>query len=237
MSTFRRRLMMTHRDQEIIHFHDPEVKRILVAKYGGATGGELGNVPGHPGEMTHKQALQITRIGPALSNSTGEGGLLSFNNKIVSLEDLKYLRNLKRIDLLSLVRLPNLEYVDLTNIEYAGYNLLAWCHKLKEIRMPNLREFVDREIIVSLKSIETIDIGPFARKFQWLNFYRIPTLKNFVLRAKTPPEAPAGWLGPTEFPEPWMGKIYVPDESVELYRHTENYSVFGEKIRPLSEYE
>ena len=236
MSFFRRKLMMRWAT-EVIHFHDDEVKRILVEKYGGSTGGELGRIPGYTGELTHKQAAQITYIGPKITGSTGEGGLLSFNDKIVSLEDLKYLKNLTEIGFLNLVRLPNLERVNLKNIEYVGYNLLAYCHKLKEIALPNLREIKERECVVNLQSIETIDIGPSVQRFQWLSFFRIPTLKRFILRAKTPPQTVAGWFGPTEYPEPWKGKIYVPDESVELYRSTEHYSNFGEQIRPLSEYE
>lgn len=236
MSFFRRKLMMRWAT-EVIHFHDDEVKRILVEKYGGSTGGELGRIPGYAGELTHKQAAQITYIGPKIAGSTGEGGLLSFNDKIVSLEDLKYLKNLTEIGFLNLVRLPNLERVNLKNIEYVGYNLLAYCHKLKEIALPNLREIKERECVVSLQSIETIDIGPSVQRFQWLSFFRIPTLKRFILRAKTPPQAPVGWLVPTERIEDWYGKMYVPDESVTLYKNTDGYQYLSNHIHPLSEYE
>lgn len=237
MSIFRRRLIMMHREQQIIHFHDLEVKRILVEKYGGATGGELGNVAGYPGEITHKQASQITYIGPKFDNPHGEGGLLSHNNKIVSLEDLKYLRRLNTIDWFGLVSLPNLEHANFANIEYIGNGFLAWGNKLKNLNLPNLREITRNECITSWTDIETIDIGPYARRFMWLSFFRIPTLKRFILRAITPPQAPVGWLGPTERVEDWYGKLYVPDESVTLYKNTDGYQYLSNHIHPLSEYE
>lgn len=236
MSLFRRRLMMMQPDQEVIHFHDAEVKRILVEKYGGVSGGELGSVSGYPGEVTYKQALQVTRIGPPNDNPHGDGGLFSHNNKIVSLEDLKYLRNVNTIDWFGLVDLPNLAHADFSNIEYLGNAFLAWGNKLKEVKLPNLRDVTRNECIVGWEHIETIDIGPYIRRFMFISFFRLPMLKVFVLRAKTPPQTVDGWLVPISGVQ-WIGKIYVPDESVGTYRSTQYYSNFGEQIRPLSEYE
>ena len=237
MSLFRRRLSMMQREYNIIRFTDPEVKRILVAKYGGATGGELGNIPGYAGEVTYKQAGSITRIGPEFDNPHGDGGLFSHNNVITSLEDLKYLHNVKTINWFGLVDIPNLTHANFINIEYLGNAFLVWGNKLKEVKLPNLREITRNECLVSWQHIETIDIGPHIRKFMWLSFFRIPTLKRIIVRAKTPPEAPDEWLYPTEHIEDWTGKLYVPDESVALYKSTNGYQYLSNYIRPLSEYE
>lgn len=51
-----------------IHFADPEVKRICVEKWGGATGGSTG-VEGVSGEMTREQAASVTSIGQTFRNN------------------------------------------------------------------------------------------------------------------------------------------------------------------------
>lgn len=62
-------------------------------------------------------------------------------------------------------------------------------------------------------------------------FYRVGTTA-FVILSKTPPVL----TNPTEcFYNPYSEQtIYVPDESLDLYRHSSTWSQYGDKIMPIS---
>jgi hypothetical protein len=63
-------------------------------------------------------------------------------------------------------------------------------------------------------------------------FQGCTSLEEIVIKSTTPPT-----LGSGAIPLNDILSIYVPDASVEAYRNATNWSVYGERIRPLSEYE
>ena len=60
-------------------------------------------------------------------------------------------------------------------------------------------------------------------------FYNTP-IKTFVCKATTPPTVSGNMYLTCEV-------LYVPDESVEAYKAATNWSTYGDKIKPLSEYQ
>nr|DAN27176.1 MAG TPA: hypothetical protein [Caudoviricetes sp.] len=54
--------------------------------------------------------------------------------------------------------------------------------------------------------------------------------KITILRAKTPPNIGDSSLGGN-------GLLYVPDDVIDVYRHSDGWSRVAERIYPLSEYQ
>ena len=74
---------------------------------------------------------------------------------------------------------------------------------------------------------DVVDYPSTISSFGWSQ----PSLraKVTILRAKTPPNIGARSFGGN-------GLIYVPDEVIEVYKHSNNWSRVADRIYPLSKY-
>lgn len=141
-------------------------------------------------------------------------------------EGIKYIKDrafLQTSNLNIQVNFPNLETIGLKAFENSGItsidslgkveilteNCFAYCSNLKYAELPNTINAIEKNV-----------------------FFGDNNLSEFIIKSSIPPT-----LGENAF----YGTssdflIYVPDESIELYKNSDGWSIYTDKIRPLSEY-
>ena len=158
------------------------------------------------------------------------GSIFTDNTQITSFPEFRFFKNIKRY-----------------NSTFSG------CTSLKYVELPAVTEFLGamfkntaiEEIIVP-EGVEYIDQG-FGWDCNHLRFLSLPsTIKTLtksssllsktasmtvICKAITPPDFPGGWGYLTV-----IEAIYVPDESVELYKSATTWSTKASVIYPLSKY-
>ena len=84
-----------------------------------------------------------------------------------------------------------------------------------------------------------VDIGANCTSIGWQSLGRNvgTSRKNItvVVRAVTPPSLDGPLMG-TGGNYATIGKVYVPNESVDIYKAATNWSTYADRIKPLSEY-
>jgi hypothetical protein len=135
LSSFRRRLMSIKRakdplDEPII-FEDANVKSVLVAKWGGRTGGNAPAntringvfVHGKAGELTYRQAQSVIKIG---------SGVFDNNTSITKFNEFEYFINCHIINdgNYGFANCSNLQSINLVNITDVNANAFINCSSL-----------------------------------------------------------------------------------------------------------
>lgn len=195
-----------------IRFEDPEVKRICVENWD----------KDGDGELSMEEAAQVSSI-----------GTLFAENK----------------------RIRNLHVLTFTNIKRIGYENLRECDSLELITIPKSVDYIDLYVfggwkynpLKSLKTVlvekgtvsyipggfdhfikDVVDYPSTISSFGWAQ----PSLqaKTTILRSKTPPNIGDNSLGGN-------GLVYVPDDVIGVYRHSNGWSRVADRIYPLSEYQ
>jgi len=198
-----------------IRFSDKEAKKLCVENYGGVQGfnNSTKNVSGIAGEITRRQARNVTHI------SMYRNGEFIGNN----------IKSFYEFFLFSGIQ------------EISQYNNTSFrdCSKLKELVLPDTEHLlILKGLIFGNTAIETIvipknvifydaDYSPFACANK---------LKTVVFLNPLPPIAKHSIY----FQNPHVGtsftEVYVPDNSIDLYRTAHNYNIPSEMIKPLSQY-
>ena len=195
-----------------IRFEDPEVKRICVENWD----------KDGDGELSMEEAAAVSSI-----------GTLFAENK----------------------RIRNLHVLTFTNIKRIGYENLRECDSLELITIPKSVDYIDLYVfggwkynpLKSLKTVlvekgtvsyipggfdhfikDVVDYPSTISSFGWAQ----PSLqaKTTILRSKTPPNIGDNSLGGN-------GLVYVPDDVIGVYRHSNGWSRVADRIYPLSEYQ
>ena len=151
-------------------------------------------------------------------------------------------------------RIRNLQVLSFTNIKRLGYENLKECDSLESITIPKSVDIiywytfggVTGKKLMSLKNViveqgklsyipegfdnyikDVVDYPSTISSFGWSQ----PSLqaKTTILRAKTPPNIEARSLGGN-------GLLYVPNDVIDVYRHSDGWSRVADRIYPLSEY-
>ena len=151
-------------------------------------------------------------------------------------------------------KIRNLQILSFTNIKRLGYENLKGCNSLESITIPESIGIIDWYTfggptggnLMSIKNVivekgelsyipegfdnnikDVVDYPSTISSFGWAQ----PSLraKTTILRAKTPPN-----IGDKSFGG--GGVIYVPDDVIEIYRHSDGWSRVADRIYPLSEY-
>jgi len=151
-------------------------------------------------------------------------------------------------------RIRNLHVLTFTNIKSLGYENLKGCDSLESITIPKSIDIIDwytfgsvaEKKLMSIKNVivekgelsyipegfdnhikDVVDYPSTISSFGWAQ----PSLraKITILRAQTPPNIGGRSLGGN-------GLIYVPDDVIDVYRHSDNWSRVADRIYPLSEY-
>ena len=145
--------------------------------------------------------------------------VLSFTN----IKRLEY-ENLKDCDSLESITIPkSVNYIDWYTFGGWAYNPLKSLKRVlvEDGLLSNIPEGFDNLIkdVVDYPST----ISSFGTKQPSLK------AKTTILRAKTPPNIEARSLGGN-------GILYVPDDVIDVYRHSDGWSRVADRIYPLSEY-
>ena len=141
MSMLRRRLIMMHKDYQILHFKDAEVKRICVENFGGENGisnasyGRNG-IAGYAGEVTYKQAAAVVSSKDLFLN----------NQHIVTTEDLAWFVKLSEMRFNGCSNLQTVVFP--LAVDFYGWQGLPLVCKVKTLIIP--------------KQIRTVQYQPFC---------------------------------------------------------------------------
>ena len=151
-------------------------------------------------------------------------------------------------------RIKSLQVLSFTNIKRIGYEDLKGCDSLESITIPKSVDIIDWytfggntwKDLMALKNViveqgklsyipegfdnnikDVVDYPSTISSFGWAQ----PSLhaKITILRSKTPPNIDNISLGGN-------GLIYVPDDAIEVYKHSDGWSRVADRIYPLSEY-
>lgn len=139
------------------------------------------------------------------------GTMFSYNNNITNLNDFQYFHNVRNLN-----------------------NAFAYCTGLVDVRFWEGVEELGDNCIGYCPSVRIVDF-PSTIKHLGQQFLRYPMNKNkgvVICRAKTPPGIHSYSTRINAL------TLYVPDDSLELYRADNNMTIFiSTNIRPLSEYQ
>nr|DAI50346.1 MAG TPA: putative leucine rich cell surface protein [Caudoviricetes sp.] len=152
-------------------------------------------------------------------------------------------------------RIRNLQVLSFTNIKRLGYENLKECDSLESITIPKSVDYIDwytfggwaynplkslKRVLVEEGLLSNIpegfdnlikDVVDYPSTISSFGAYQ-PSLqaKITILRAPIPPNIGARSLGGN-------GLLYVPDEVIDVYRHSDGWSRIADRIYPLSEYQ
>ena len=139
------------------------------------------------------------------------GTKFRYNNNITNLNDFQYFHNVRNLN-----------------------NAFAYCTGLVDVRFWEGVEELGDNCIGYCPSVRIVDF-PSTIKHLGQQFLRYPMNKNkgvVICRAKTPPDIHSYSTRINAL------TLYVPDDSLELYRADNNMTIFiSTNIRPLSEYQ
>ena len=194
-----------------IRFEDPEVKRICVENWD----------KDGDGELSMEEAASVSSIGTIFTENR---------------------------------RIRNLQVLSFTNIKRIGYENLEGCESLESITIPKSVDVISWYTFGGwsykpLKSIKTVFVEEGTLSYIPEGFDKYikdvvdypSTISSFghtqpslfakitILRSKTPPTVNSSSLRGN-------GVIYVPDNVIDVYRNSDNWSRVAERIYPLSEY-
>lgn len=224
----RRKLMAMH--SQIVAFEDPLVKSICVEKFGGVDGitdrqyGTAG-VKGYDGECTYRQLAAVKNIGRAFYGK----GIVKFNEfrfftGIIS--DSGGFALCKNLE--TCIFPPNIKYINRT----FGY---SYTNKMSRVVMNeglNIIEsftfmgcFADGASVIIPSTVTYIGDSALSMYSSSKSF------SAMIFKPVTPPRTSSNQYATTRCP------LYVPDESVELYKSSPLFEYYGTKILPLSEYQ
>jgi len=151
-------------------------------------------------------------------------------------------------------KIRNLQVLSFTKIKIIGIENLKGCHSLASITIPKSVDIIDwytfggyeTENLMSLRNVivekgklsyipegfdnnikDVVDYPSTISSFGWAQ----PSLKAkiTILRSKNPPKVGDSSLVGN-------GLIYVPDDVIDGYRHSDSWSRVADRIHPLSEY-
>lgn len=194
-----------------IRFSDKEAKKLCVENYGGVQGFSNSNkiVSGIAGEITRRQAGNVTHFS------------MYRNGEVVS-----NIRSFYEFFLFSGIQ----EISQYNNTSFRG------CSNLENIVLPDTTHLlILNGMIFENTAIKTIVI-PKNVIFNDTNssiFARADKLKTVVFLNPTPPIANHSVYDPIDT---FFTEVYVPDNSIELYRKAHNYNIPSNMIKPLSQY-
>ena len=116
----------------IIHFEDPEVKRLCVQNWGGLTGGST-NTPGIKGELTYYQASQVSTFSSVFTN----------NKYIKKFNEFIYFKKMNQLNANAFSGCTNLEEIsEPYNLGYHGQNAFNGCSSLKKVTVESINSWL-----------------------------------------------------------------------------------------------
>ena len=113
------------------------------------------------------------------------------------------------------------------------------CTELKSIILSDNIIYITRNAFKDVKKLETVTIKSKIEKIDDKAFYGCDKLKSIIIEAKTPPilgDKVFWWHNPNNNNYDhslFYIKIYVPTESIEIYKKTQGWANYRDKIYPI----
>ena len=152
-------------------------------------------------------------------------------------------------------KIRNLQVLSFTNIKRLSYENLKECDSLESIIIPKSVDIIDwytfggwsynplkslKKVLIEEGLLSNIpegfdnlikDVVDYPSTISSFGAYQ-PSLraKITILRAPIPPNIGTSSLGGN-------GLLYVPDNVIDIYRHSDGWSRVADRIYPLSEYQ
>ena len=194
-----------------IRFEDPEVKRICVENWD----------KDGDGELSMEEAAAVSSIGTIFAG----------NRKLKNLQVLSF-TNIKRLAYENFKGCESLESITIPKrVDDIGwYTFGGWAYNpLKYLKRVLVEEGLSSKIPEGFDNLIK-DVVDYPSTISSFGAYQ-PSLqaKITILRAKTPPNIGNPSLQGN-------GLVYVPDDAIGVYRHSDNWSRVADRIFPLSEY-
>ena len=113
------------------------------------------------------------------------------------------------------------------------------CTELKSIILSDNIIYITRNAFKDVKKLETVTIKSKIEKIDDKAFYGCDKLKSIIIEAKTPPilgDKVFWWHNPNNNNYDhslFYIKIYVPTESIEIYKKAQGWANYRDKIYPI----
>ena len=112
-----------------------------------------------------------------------------------------------------------------------GQGIFLNCGSLEEVRFGEYCSIIPAYCFYGCDAIETVTLPPYVTKISSYLLYNCPALKSLTILATTPPKQYTLFSGTTNKETP----IYVPAESVEAYKDSEDWSTYTDMIQAIPE--
>lgn len=119
--------------------------------------------------------------------------------------------------------------------EYAFGNISNIKNKMTSLVLSEGLKYIAHEAFMELYSLTTLTIPSTVDTIEFWAFTRLTGLTECILLPTTPPSLPIGAGTGNIFHDYVPPVIWVPDESLEAYRTTGDWSLNASVYRPLSE--
>lgn len=192
-----------------IKFADPEVERICVANF--SSDGVV---------VTYEDAEKVTSI----------GSLFRSNTLIKNFDELRFFKNVQKLDGYAFNGCTSLEYVNLENVVTTGDQVFMNTTLVSFIA-PNISSIGTYQMRYN-NALRVIDLGENCAWIGNRGFSDCPNTEVIICRAANPPG-----LGYNTSLATNSCPIYVPDASVDTYKTASTWSSYASRIKPLSEYQ
>ena len=120
--------------------------------------------------------------------------------------------------------------IDLSECAYVNEGAFNGCTSLTSLNMPKAN-YIYRNAFKGCVSLTDVDLGNETDKIMVRAFENCTSLTSLTIRATTPPElSDSAFLGTsTDL------TIYVPSESVDVYKSATNWSEYADQIQAIEE--
>lgn len=134
------------------------------------------------------------------------------------------------------VRLPNGFSYDATSIGYGRCGFaFSGCSSLEEITIP-INGVIGDGWCVYCTSLKDVTIGSGCTRIENAAFGGCPELTAVTINATTPPKLGGSSANQKVFSQSPDALIYVPDESLSLYKKDKTWAIYVDRIHGISEY-
>ena len=207
LTTKFKNLQINVTDGKYIRFEDKEVEKICATNWGDGIG------------ITAAQAAAVSSIGTKFKGNT----------EIVSFNELKQIANVNCLLSHSFEGCSLLQSINIDNIQTIGEYSFYNCKSLSCDIFINI-SILTGAIFMGCSSLNKVTIGTKCTNMNWRCFQDCISLKYVKVLPSIPPTISGG----NNFYNSNNCPIYVPDESVDVYKSATGWSTYSTRIKALS---
>ena len=202
-------ITLAKQDKENIQFEDLQVKAICCS-----AGGDKNN----DGELSYVEAAAISNIGAVFKGNT----------KIVAFNELEYFTGIPYISSYAFAGCTSLWKITIpSNVTEIQSCAFEDCTNLSNINMPESVISIDSYAFKNCDRLQSITIPKSVTLIGNWAFADCGQLQNIYCKATQPPTLENDWV----FESSIITTIYVPIESVDIYKAAARWQKFADKIK------